>query len=410
MFWVRSLLVGSALLFCAAGARAQVGCTPNPNLTPLSNNPPGYVNGCGVPAAALSNFSPLSVSPGGAIAGPKAPQIGIAYGLNYFATADTGNAINNQLSSVLVNQQINSGAGEASRSAIYGILQQNATVPRTSTHFYTAVGALTNVVSGDGGGSGTEAGNYYAFGGLAEAFNGATFLFGLKGGEIDSSINTGASVKYHQTLTIDLVNSHAVRGYTQDNALSFGADNTTTQTWKNGIVWADQQAAIFPWGTDTVLQTGGRNGTITTYLDLSGWTFNGNIINFPKWSLLNTGTTVTTAAFATPWQANDSNATVTTGGLVRFGAASAGIYCYQINTAGAGNFTTANQATCWHADGGMVPLQVAVASLPTCNAAAKGEIFEVTDANAPTYGATLSGSGSVVALAICDGVSAWKAH
>lgn len=50
-----------------------------------------------------------------------------------------------------------------------------------------------------------------------------------------------------------------------------------------------------------------------------------------------------------------------------------------------------------------------VADLPTCSSSNKGQLFTVLDAASPTYGATLTGSGSTVALALCDG-SAWKAH
>jgi hypothetical protein len=44
-----------------------------------------------------------------------------------------------------------------------------------------------------------------------------------------------------------------------------------------------------------------------------------------------------------------------------------------------------------------------------CSATYQGFVAYVTDANAPTYGATLSGSGTTKTLAFCDG-SAWKAH
>ena len=55
---MRSLLYiicGLLLLLAAGSAHAQVGCVPNPNLTPASNVPPGYVNGCSLPAAALNS-------------------------------------------------------------------------------------------------------------------------------------------------------------------------------------------------------------------------------------------------------------------------------------------------------------------------------------------------------------------
>lgn len=50
-----------------------------------------------------------------------------------------------------------------------------------------------------------------------------------------------------------------------------------------------------------------------------------------------------------------------------------------------------------------------VATLPTCNTSNKGKFSSVSDANAPTYGATLAGGGAVAAIALCDGTN-WKAH
>lgn len=55
------------------------------------------------------------------------------------------------------------------------------------------------------------------------------------------------------------------------------------------------------------------------------------------------------------------------------------------------------------------PHALTVATLPTCNSGAKGETFSVTDASAPTYGATLTGGSTVFALAVCDGTN-WTAH
>jgi hypothetical protein len=55
----------------------------------------------------------------------------------------------------------------------------------------------------------------------------------------------------------------------------------------------------------------------------------------------------------------------------------------------------------------IVPTTI-VASLKTCNSAAKGSRAIVTDATAPSYLATVTGLGSVTAPVFCDGTS-WKA-
>lgn len=50
-----------------------------------------------------------------------------------------------------------------------------------------------------------------------------------------------------------------------------------------------------------------------------------------------------------------------------------------------------------------------VSTLPACGAAIKGQPAYVTDATSPTYNGTLTGGGSVVVLALCNG-TAWSAH
>jgi hypothetical protein len=56
-----------------------------------------------------------------------------------------------------------------------------------------------------------------------------------------------------------------------------------------------------------------------------------------------------------------------------------------------------------------LPPAYTVAGLPTCNSAAASSIAYVTDANAPTYNGTLTGSSTTKTLALCNG-SAWVAH
>jgi hypothetical protein len=55
--------------------------------------------------------------------------------------------------------------------------------------------------------------------------------------------------------------------------------------------------------------------------------------------------------------------------------------------------------------GGLALAQKTVATLPTCNSGAKGGLFVVTDANAPSWHGTLSGGGSAFSGAMCDGTN-----
>jgi hypothetical protein len=55
-------------------------------------------------------------------------------------------------------------------------------------------------------------------------------------------------------------------------------------------------------------------------------------------------------------------------------------------------------------------LTYTVSTLPTCNSSTnKYQFAVVTDATSPTYNGALTGSGSVVTLAWCNG-SSWTAH
>ena len=67
---------------------------------------------------------------------------------------------------------------------------------------------------------------------------------------------------------------------------------------------------------------------------------------------------------------------------------------------GSGNLTFANLAKLKN---------YTVAALPTCNAGNKYALAAVSDANAPTYNATVAGGGAVAIPVMCDGTN-WTAH
>jgi hypothetical protein len=80
-----------------------------------------------------------------------------------------------------------------------------------------------------------------------------------------------------------------------------------------------------------------------------------------------------------------------------------------IDLSGLYPMNTAYGPAVFDANGLATMLGFAIGSLPTCNAGNTGKVAYVTDANAPTYGATLSAGGAVKTLAFCDG-SNWTAH
>jgi hypothetical protein len=59
--------------------------------------------------------------------------------------------------------------------------------------------------------------------------------------------------------------------------------------------------------------------------------------------------------------------------------------------------------------GGLALAAKTVSTLPSCNARSVGNLYYVTDANAPSWNATVSGGGSAVVMAFCNGAN-WVAH
>lgn len=79
-------------------------------------------------------------------------------------------------------------------------------------------------------------------------------------------------------------------------------------------------------------------------------------------------------------------------------------------TTSAGIFVRLNGATVGPlVQAGAADPAYTVATLPTCNTAAKGIKAFVTDATSPTYNGALTGGGTVAVPAVCNG-SAWASH
>lgn len=79
------------------------------------------------------------------------------------------------------------------------------------------------------------------------------------------------------------------------------------------------------------------------------------------------------------------------------------------------SFDVNNTGNLGEANGALVssiPVQLpvyTVASLPACSSSVKGSVAVASDANAPTWGSTLAGSGTTVVTALCNG-TAWVAN
>jgi hypothetical protein len=180
------------------------------------------------------------------------------------------------------------------------------------------------------------------------------------GMELDTEVATGASVAHKFGLLHVLSGSDAVQGVGDDAAIDFVAGSTSTLGWKY----------IFQFGkSDTTLSSSSATSSTTTILGCSNNGHNcavGNGIDL---------STNWTWASGFAWKSPG----FTVDYLGNAVAKTAQLSAYTVGT------------------------------LPSCVAGLAGTIAYVTDANAPTYNGTLTGSSTTKTLALCNG-SAWVAH
>jgi hypothetical protein len=166
---------------------------------------------------------------------------------------------------------------EGGRIAQYDSLEQTATSSSSNTN-HNYIGTNSQVITGvgDGGTNLTTGalGAYFGYAANAILNTGATNVYEVTGGEIDTDIYTGASTKYD--FGWSLVNNNAVEGSSLDAGLEFGADNqegATPTGWNVGIVFDDVHGYSPVNGETTLLE--GSFPTLGTQTILNGIYLNG---------------------------------------------------------------------------------------------------------------------------------------
>jgi hypothetical protein len=189
-----------------------------------------------------------------------------------FAVTDTvsdtstgGGGING----LYIDDTFSTGAG--SRNGIRVDLQNSGAT--SGTNFFTAILGNTNVNVSDGGTSGTYKGDFYGVSGIVEGVSAATYIHGLLGGEFDASCQSGCSVQEKMGIQVTLINQDASHGTEVDSAIVIDADNTTTDSWLQGISFGKE-------GTNnpvsgTLIGTYASISSLTAQygIDLSAYTF-----------------------------------------------------------------------------------------------------------------------------------------
>ena len=182
------------------------------------------------------------------------------------------------------------GTGEGIRIGVHSQLDNTgATAGASADGFasYVSVSGTALALFTDGG-SGftptTAKGDFFGFGGIAEAQSGATFLHGVVGGEADVSVQSGASTREKMGFQVVTINSDAVKGSVVDAGILLTADSTTTAQLDYGLVFG-KPGMLWPVsGTLIGTYTGsGGTGAMNSVngIDFSNVTFSGAAIHTP---------------------------------------------------------------------------------------------------------------------------------
>jgi hypothetical protein len=341
-------------MLMAGAAHAQVGCVPNPNLFTgtLSG---AFVNGCPIPASSLNA---LAAGVTGSVTSPLTvdsfqQQISSV-------TSPTANAIYRMATSALVNNF------DTHRSV--GVDVAGTTV--TNVNQYAAYQLNNNPL---GAGATSGAGVLYFGMGVAAVNNAAEW-----------GINTNLTDNTSQVVT-------AGTGKFLQNEFDFNV--TSPNTTVNGLFVAGASLS------QPALAQGFRCRPLGTGIM---WT---NCFSSDSGTAIN----------ALVVGANAISGANVPSQFVAFnaldGAGAPVTYAQRINAAQKFEFTGPPASSVYLFSNG--PIQYSfypVASLPTCNAAAKYQLAGVSDNNtAVSFGGALTGGGSNVTLAFCNG-STWVQH
>jgi hypothetical protein len=236
------------------------------------------------------------------------------------------------------------------RRAINADLYNSAPTTSNGVGNYIALEGVAIAKYDDGGTVGNESGVFIASAGIALLESAATNIAGVAGGEFDVAMAAGSSSRIKNG--INVISGDGTPGgrdkehgiYADAGVMITGA-TTGDVGWNLGISFG-QSAAGWPiTSTGTIIGTGatGNARTAANGIDFTAVTFSGNAIATPGFRVDGFGNTRITRAFPN-YSLNDTNATVTTGGLVRYAGNGSGSYIYQINTAAGGDFTSSINA------------------------------------------------------------------
>jgi len=329
--------------------------------------------------------------------------------------------------SLFVNHQFSGTTNPAGgRRSIYGTIYNSTPTTSTGPGWYVGVEGVGIAKFDDGGTPGNESGLFQGVAGIAVLQSAATNMNGVNGAEFDVAMETGATSRIKTGLNVisgDGTPGGRDKGHGiyVDAGIMITSATTGDVGFNTGISFGQSGAGWPIPSTGTMIGTGGTSNarTAANGIDFTAVTFSGNAIATPGFIVDGFGNTRITRAFPN-FSLNDTNATVTTGGLIRYAGNGTGSYSYQINTAAGGDFTSAINAYTIASTGATTfsnsltaasvrPSPSTFATLAACAVGTAGTIDVISDGALYSGGATgtaASGGGTSYRVVLCTNARA----
>lgn len=195
----------------------------------------------------------------------------------------------NQIDALSCYMGLNGTGVNSARTAFQSTLQLTApTSASNPTRFYVAGEFVSQALSNDGGGLGTEKGQLFALSPVVQLGPSATHMAAAVGMELNTLCQTGSSTLIKYGISIVQETGDLVQGSNQDAALFFG-NQSGTVGWSNLIQIGDGINANPLTTTGTLLALKG-NPTFANGINLSNVTsITGNAYSSPGFSITGLG-------------------------------------------------------------------------------------------------------------------------
>jgi hypothetical protein len=162
----------------------------------------------------------------------------------------------------------------------------------TSNIYHDYIGLQVNMIcdSGDNGSISAYHGGIFGANITSEAQNGATFLEGVVGMELNWALVAGCSALLNTGLSLVPGGNNAVRGSLLDAALNFGSVGGSTPLFL--MILTDVHGAAPLDSSGTILGTDGNAHTVLSGIDLSSYTFTNYFLKSQGFSVNGSGATI----------------------------------------------------------------------------------------------------------------------